>query len=179
MLGVEDLAELESEVRSELNENLEAILSKLNRKGDLDKFLDLVGLSYLLKRENDYPVYSNGKIIVIGQSDVKEDILLAVGKELGISKNRFELYLEYYDSKKYDFRHVQWNSNYSVILVGPMGHSGVSKGDFGSVIEAISNQEGYPPVIKLGSNQGKLKITKSDFKSKLQELLKSGKLTAA
>ena len=48
-----------------------------------------------------------------------------------------------------------------------MPHSGKEKGEHGSIIAAIENQEGYPPIIRLGANG--LKITKTDFKEKLIE----------
>ena len=44
----------------------------------------------------------------------------------------------------------------------------------GSIISAIETEPGYPPVVRMGSNG--LKITKSDFKDKLQELIDSGKV---
>lgn len=55
-------------------------------------------------------------------------------------------------------------------MVGPMPHSTESKGDYSSVISAIENEEGYPPVIRMGKNT--LKITKSDFREKLENAIK-------
>lgn len=174
MLGAEELLELEEALRDELDENWTAILSKLNRTDQLADLLALLGLEHLLSADPGYQVYKTGKILVIGQSDVKVDVLLAIGKKLGIEKSRFEFHLEYKDGKKFDFRTIQWNPHYSVILVGPIGHSGVSKGEYSSVITAIENEEGYPPVVRLGQNG--LKITKSDFAEKMQELVCSGKV---
>ena len=172
MLGIDELLELEEAVRAELKESLTGILTKLNRSGQLEDLLSLLNLEYLLEKDVGYQVYKKGKIIVIGQSDVKAEVLLAIGKKLGIDKDRFEMYLEYEDAKKFDFKSIQWQSRYSVILVGPMPHSGVSKGNAGSIITAIESDAGYPPVFRLGKNG--LKITKTDFKDKLQELLRTG-----
>ena len=174
MLGYEELLELEESLREELDENWTAVLTRLNRTSQIEELLSLLGLEHLLTADTGYQVYKTGKIIVIGQSDVKVDALLAIGKTLGIEKSRFEFHLDYDDGKKFDFRKIQWNPSYSVILVGPMGHSGKSKGEHGSVISAIENEDGYPPVIRLG--QSGLKITKSDFKKKLQELKATGKV---
>lgn len=174
LLGVEELLELEEALRDELNENLTAILTRLNRTGQLVDLLALLGLEDLLTVDTGYQVYKTGKILVIGQSDVKVDVLIAIGKRLGIEKNRFEFHLDFHDGKKFDFHRIQWNPNYSAILVGPMGHSGISKGDKSSVITAIENEEGYPPVVRLGQNG--LKITKSDFTEKIKELLDTGKI---
>ncbi len=174
MLCVEELLELEEALKPELDDNLTAILTKLNRTNQLDTFLQLLGMEHLLHTDPGYEVYKTGKIIVIGQSEVKENVLLAIAKKLGLEKSRFDFYLEYDDAKTFNFKKMQWNSTYTAVLVGPMGHSGAGKGDYSSVISAIESEDGYPPVIRLGSNG--LKITKSDFKNKLEELMKSGKI---
>jgi hypothetical protein len=172
LLGIEELLELEEAIREELNDNLTGILTKLNRADRLEELLSLLGLESLLEKDAGYQVYKTGKIVAFGQSDVTAEVLLAIGKKLGIDKNRFEFYLEYEDAKKFNFKKMQWQPSYSVVLVGPMPHSGVSKGDAGSIISAIETEEGYPPVIRLGRNS--LKITKTDFKEKLQELIELG-----
>lgn len=175
MLGIEELLDLEEAIKSELDENLTGILTKLNRSGRLDDLLSLLEMEHLLDKESGYQVYKSGKIVVIGQTSVKVDALLSIGRKLGIDKERFEFYLEYEDAKSFDFRKLQWQPSYSAILVGPMPHSGVSKGEAGSIISAIETQEGYPPIVRLG--QESLKITKSNFKQKLQDLIEQGKIT--
>ena len=50
-----------------------------------------------------------------------------------------------------------------------MPHSVKDKGDFSSMITVMEKQEGYPPVIRMGSNE--LKITKSNFEQALKGLL--------
>lgn len=176
MLSVEELFELEELIKPEIEDNLTGILAKLNRMEQLDDFLNLIGLENVLEQESGYQVHKNGKIIVIGQSDVKVDVLRAVARDLGIEKHRLEFYLDYEDAKTFNFRKLQWQPTYSLIMVGPMGHSGKAKGEFGSVISALENQDGYPPIVKLGSDH--LKITKSDFKNKLQEVINAGKIVS-
>lgn len=172
LLGIEELSELEELLRAEINSNLIEIITRLNRTDRLEELLELLGLDYLLKSDNGYRVFKSGKIIIIGYTDVKAEVLMSVAKALGIAKDRFEFYLEYEDAKKFNFRNIQWQPSYSAVLVGPMPHSGASKGDYSSVISAIESEEGYPPVIRMGSNA--LKITKSDFKCKLQEMISAG-----
>lgn len=174
MLNVEELFELEENIKKELDDHLIAALSRMNRSGQLEEFLRLLGMEHLLQKESGYEVYKTGKIIVIGQSDVKSDILLSIAKQLGLDKNRFELYLDYEDAKSFNFRKVQWKPTYSLLMVGPMPHSGSGKGDYGSIISALESEDGYPPVVRLGSNG--LKITKSDFKSKLEEMIQLRKI---
>ena len=174
MLGVEELFDLEEALKEELDEHLTEILTRLNRTECLEDFLCLLGMVHLLRPDIGYQVHKTGKIVVIGQSDVRAEVLLSVAAKLGLEKSRFDLHLEYEDAIKFNFRKMQWEPSYSAILVGPMPHSGTTKGDFSSIITAIENGEGYPPVIRLGANS--LKITKSDFKAKLQELLDTKKI---
>lgn len=176
MLGPKELSELEDNLKRELDSRWTEILSLLNRSGQLEHFLDLIGLSGLLCANTGYKPYPTGKIVVIGGTQVKENVLLAIGQSLGIRKDRFELYLDYDAAKTFNFKKMQYAPTYSLILVGPMPHSGAGKGDFGSVISSIEQQSGYPPVVRLGS--AGLKITKSNFRSTLEELLSCGKIAA-
>ena len=57
-------------------------------------------------------------------------------------------------------------------MVGPAPHSTHEKGNSGSIIsEMESHPDMYPRVIRLGSSGG-LKITKSDFREKLEQLVR-------
>lgn len=173
MFGIEELLELEEALREELNDRLEEILTKLNRTGQLKELLALLGMTDLLGTEGE-EVPNDGKIIVIGQSDVTKEKLVAVAKNLGIDKNRFEFYLDYEDAKTFNFRKTRYSDNYSMILVGQMPHSGYAKGDYSSVITALEKEVGYPPVVRLG--KGGLKITKTSFRTTLEELLQERKI---
>lgn len=174
MLGVRELFELEENIREELDDNLTEALTKLNRLGRLEELLQLLGMEHLLEQETGYEVYKTGKIVVIGQSDVKAEVLLSIAKNLGLDKKRFELHLEYDDAKNFNFHKMQWQPTYSLIMVGPMPHSGSGKGDYSSIISAIESEEGYPPVVRLGSNG--LKITKTDFRTQLEEMIRLQKI---
>lgn len=169
MLSIEQLEELDERLKYELDEHLTQILTRLNREGRLEELLEILGLSDLLKPEPMYTCFDNGKIVVLGDSNVAEAVLLSIAKGLGIEKERFEFHLGYEEAKSFDSRKMQWNPAYSLVLVGPMPHNGASKGDSSSVITALENTEGYPPVIRLGTNS--LKISKSDFKTKLTEAM--------
>ena len=136
--------------------------------------LSLLGLGELLGITDEAEYSNDGKIIVIGQSEVSKEKLIAVAKNLGIAKDRFEFYLDYDDAKTFDFRRTQYSANYSMILVGQMPHSGHAKGDYSSVITALENQEGYPPVVRMGTNG--LKITKTSFRNTLEHLLQERKI---
>lgn len=176
MLNTMELFDLEDQIREELDDRLTQILTLLNRTNRLEELLNLLGMEDLLHKTSGYEPHKNGKIVVIGQPAVKKEVLLAVANTLGIDKTRFEMHLEYDDSKNFDFRKMQYQPTYSLIMVGPMPHSGANKSDYSSVIASIEQQPGYPPVVRLGSNE--LKITKSDFKAKLEEALRQNKIAA-
>lgn len=173
MLDINELLELEELIRDNLEERLEEILIKLNQKGQLEDLLRLLGMSELLGVESE-EISRDGKIIVIGQSEVEREKLAAVAKKIGIEKDRFEFYLNYEDAKTFDFKKTQWSDKYSYILVGQMPHSGYSKGDYSSVITALEREDGYPPVVRMGTNG--LKITKSSFRSALEYLLQEKRI---
>lgn len=111
MLDVEELLDLEDSIRQELDDCLPGALSVMNRTGELETFLKMLGMEHLLQKEPVYQVYTTGKIIVIGQSDVKAEALLSIAKKLGIDKNRFELYLDYEDAKTFNFKKCNGNLN--------------------------------------------------------------------
>lgn len=174
MLELNELLELEEVIRDVLNDDLERILIELNRTGELETFLRLLGMHDYFGTEVEGKCNRDGKIIVIGQSEVGKDKLAAVAKNMGIAKDRFEFFLDYKDAKTFDFRKTQWSSKYSYILVGPMPHSGVAKGEYGSIISAIESEAGYPPVVKMGTDG--LKITKTSFRKTLKYLLTEKKI---
>ena len=143
MLELNELLELEEVIRDVLNDDLERILIELNRTGELETFLRLLGMHDYLGTEAEGKCNRDGKIIVIGQSEVGKDKLAAVAKKMGIAKDRFEFLLDYKDAKTFDFR--------------------------SSIISAIESEAGYPPVVKMGTDG--LKITKTSFRNTLEYLL--------
>lgn len=175
MLDINELLELEENIRNPLFNNFEEILINLNRTGKLEEFVTLINMPEMLGLNREETSAKDGIIIVMGYSDVDEKILSAVARDAGIGKERIKFYLNYEDPKTYDFKKTQWSTKYSCILAGPMPHSGKAKGDYSSVITALESQVGYPPVVRMGANS--LKITKSSFRSTL-EYIKQQKIIA-
>lgn len=170
VLTVEELSDLEDEILQELPDRITASLSKLNRSGRLEEFLEMLGMSELLESDNDLYSYKEGKIVVIGGTEIKEDVFLSIAKNLGIDKNRFEFCLDYKQVQKYDFRKMQYAPQYRIILFGPTPHSGHGKSDSGSIIAEIEKSAAYPRCERLMSGQ-ELKITKSNFREMLEKLI--------
>lgn len=171
VLTIEELSQLEDEIMSALPENITAILSKLNRSGRLEELLELLDMEDLLGQEQDFYSYKEGKIVVVGGTDVKEEVLLSIAKSLGLDKSRFEFCLDYKQIQKFDFRRMQYAPQYRIILFGPTPHSGHGKGDSGSIIAEIEKSAAYPRTERLTSG-AELKITKSNFREMLERLIK-------
>lgn len=169
-LTIEELSELEDKIMEELPDKITAVLTKLNRSGGLDDFLRNLDMADLLKQQQEFYSYKEGKIIVIGGSEVKEEILLSIAKKLGIDKSRFEFCLDYKQIQKYDFRKLQYAPQYRVVLFGPLPHSGYGKGDSGSILAEVEKFPAYPRVERLISGN-ELKITKSNFREMLERLI--------
>ena len=170
MLSIEELSELEDAIMDVLPSKITEILSRANRRETLNDLLSLLGLSDLLGSENKFETYKNGKIVVVGGTETKEEILVSIGKQLGIDKKRFEFCLDYENVQKFDFKKMQYAPQYRVILFGPTPHSGHCKGDSRSIIAEIEKMDGYPRVERLVSGE-ELKITKTNFKEKLKQLI--------
>lgn len=173
ILGVNEFEILEDKLKDVLQNNFSEILSRINYSGQLMELLSILGLENLLPSQM---VMSNkqGKIIVIGQSEVKESKLLAVAKELGLDKRRFEFCLDYDKAKNFSYTKMQYSSNYCLVMIGAVPHRVKNKGCFSSIISKMEQQEGYPPIVRMGNNE--LKITKSGFERTLKDLLNKGLL---
>ncbi len=163
---------LNSERLEELIDTITEKIILANRMDELDNLLDSWGLHNLIENEplssdTFYDTYRKGKIVVLGSSQVKEHDLLGIVKSLGLDKDRFEFCLDYKQIVSYPFSKLQYNPDYRLVIVGAMPHSTAGKGDSSSAIADMEKGNGYPKVIRLGSNE--LKISKSNFKKALQE----------
>lgn len=150
-------------------EKVTGMLFLANRTGKLNDLLRKLGLTEFLK-ESVYETQKDGKIVVIGQSEVNVNKLQGVIKSLGLDKERFEFCLEYDAAKTYNYKKLQYSPKYRVVLFGPVPHSSTGKNESGSVIAEMTSKEGYPRVVLLNYNN-ELKITKSGFKKALEMLL--------
>ena len=169
MLQVEELFDFVEPFKNAIIEKAEFILSKLNREGLLEEVMSMMGIESDLYPEQVYSVLNSGKIVVIGQSEVKPKVFVAIADELGISRDRLEFCLDYQDCKRYNFKKLRYSTDYSAVMVGPMPHSSCVKGNYSSAIAAMETDGVYPTVIRLGSNG--LKISMSDFKEKLKMMV--------
>ena len=168
----EQLAELVDSILELMPERITEAITLAYRSERLGEFLNLLRMSELLEPEEEIETYRNGKIVVLGDSDVKECDLLGVAGSLGIGKDRFELCLDYDRVQSYNCRKLQYAPQYRVVLFGAVPHSGQGKGDSSSLITELEDKgKGYPRVIRLNGNRSSLKITKTGFRQALEQLL--------
>lgn len=175
MLDTVELLELEDSLKKELESRLSEIITQLNRKEQLLDFLDMIGLSNLLSQTKQFKPYKTGKIVIVGESEIKPNIIEAILTNLGIDKRRVELYLGYEKAVSFDVSKIQWDADYSLIAFGPVPHSGVSKAEYSSIITRVEREDGFPPVMRLGENE--LKITKSNFRKMIETAIENNILS--
>lgn len=164
-----DITELE-----DLLDEIQRRVIEANRRGTLDSLLESLGMSDLAKPAAPiFESYKDGKIVVIGQSDVKEDVLKTTVGKLGIDKNRLECCLSYEEAKSFNYRKLQYAPQYRVVLFGPVPHKTEGTADRRSVIAEMEQNAGYPKVVRLTAG-GQLKITKANFRQALEQLINEG-----
>ena len=163
VLGIDEIEELLDQIRIRV--------LRSNREGTLDCLLSAMGMHDLIEPQVQSG-WKDGKIVVIGASDVDETHLLITAGKLGLSKSRFEFCLDYDAIQKYNFRKLQYSDKYRLILVGPMPHSTTGKADSSSTIAEMENHpEMYPRVIRMAAGST-LKITKTGFKDALENMIR-------
>lgn len=136
----------------------------------------MVDILDMFVKQYHFEPLPDGKIIIFGDSQIGESEIFGILKKYNIPKDRIDLQLGYNNAKSYEFKWLQYNPNYRLILIGPIPHSVESKGDSTSIITALENSEGYPKVIRMNDGHG-LKITKSGLKTVIEEQIKIGYLS--
>ena len=154
--------------------------TKANVDGTLRDLLETLGWESLLSSEAEpLSTFSNGKILVIGEQTVGVDKLRMTVNKLGLDISRFEFRLDYEAAQTYDYGKLAYNINYRVILMGATPHSTTGTGHSGSVLAELQNHpDKYPRVYPLRTEEGTLKITKSNFKKALEALMEENYLAA-
>lgn len=169
------------DVIAEASYRLHKEIIKAHRENRLDEFLCLLNMEDLILTKTNTTLFESdrdGKIIIFGDSRIKESEIYGCAKQMGIRKDRIEMCLNYNQVKNYEFKKLEYNSRYRLILFGPIPHSGKGKEDGSSIITQIESAEGYPKVIRL-TDAHHLKITKTNFKAALQAEIDSGYLAVS
>lgn len=169
-LSQDDLLDIIAEASYKLHSEIKYAY----KNGYLDGYLSSIGMPELIPSNEDdigYESYPDGKILIFGDSMVKEKDILGCIKSLGFPKDRVELHLGYDTAKKYNFKNLKYAPNYRLILFGPVPHSGTGKSEYSSIITQVENEAGYPKIVRLTDGHS-LKITKTSLKNALNKELK-------
>lgn len=173
-LGYEELDALETRIIEILNEEgLLHTLIQLNTSERLGVFLDLLGHPELLEKEENYfNAPADGKVIILGESSIKNADIISAFKGFGIAKERIELHTEY-DLGGFNIETLRFSPKYALILFGPVPHSLQGRGNHTSVIITVEKEQGYTHSIRMLAN-GELKITKASLKEAIQKAIDNG-----
>lgn len=161
---------------------IQKMLFEANDADKMPALLIKMGLSELIPGRvvlGDNDSRPSGMIMVVGQSEVKAEKLLgALKSELGyyFDRKRFDFRLGYDNKEHADFlQALKGQSKYRAVIVGNMPHKSADIGKNSSALETMRNDPYcYPKVFPLGYNGELVSITKSNFVSKIQELVESG-----
>lgn len=168
-LSAYELEDLQQAMMERMEESLLPAISRANRTGELDELLCLLGMDDLAGDEGEVDMRPT-RIVVLGDSMVKESKLRSLARKHGFDPNLFDFALGYDQLRHYDFAKLRGTFTYRAVLVGPMPHSTPGKRNASSAIaEMQSHPEIYPPVVELRDSSG-LKITNNSFAKGLNEL---------
>ena len=174
IFDLQELMSIENSLKEIFKNNLMEILTELNRFGKMEDFLNLIGKSELLgEKEETYKPGKNGLIIVLGETQIKENVMKGILNNFGICKDRLRCYLGYNEAKTFEYKKIKYQPKYSMVIVGAMGHKAKSIGNYSSAISMMEQEEGYPKIYRLCDKNG-LKITKTKFKKAIMSALKEG-----
>lgn len=164
MYGSDEL----EDISKQIYDALPAAIQMLNRCGQIDALLDLLGINNSASNYNK--TIRKGKILVLGQLDTSVESICKIGEKYKISRKRFEIVSEYDDCANFDYKNLQYSQKYCMIMLGPQPHKGKNIGDNSSGIAAVEKFDFYPPSIRVG----RLKITKSSFEAALRQCIDEG-----
>lgn len=158
---IRELCSISQSLSEMTYEDWTPVVIGLNRTGDLPRFLEIINREDLNPRPSGLFFNNQGKILIIGDSELSAMDIAKTCERCGISRDRLELQLEYKDN--YNFSHTQYSQKYSLILVGPLPHMAKGVDGASSIIAKIMTGDGYPPVIKVTDANGNLHISKNSL----------------
>lgn len=169
----EELIDIIAEVSHRMHSNIKYAY----RQGNLENYLTSIGMEDILAKteKSFYDSEPDGKILIFGDSQIKEKDIFGCLKGLGISKDRVELHLGYEKAKRYQYTKLQYNPQYRLIIFGPIPHSVEGMMGYSSIISMLEDSHGYPRVVKLKDGHA-LKLTKTSLKTAIKESIDSGYL---
>lgn len=168
---------LDNELKIDIASNATKVIMKniigARSHVELRHYLKSIGLEELTPEISD--LQQNGDIYILGDLSIKKEKIYGIFKELSIDPRRVKIVNGYNELKRYNFNKFQYDNSVRLIFVGPMPHSTKDKGSYSSVIAKMETEEGFPRIVRLGSD-GELKITKANLKTALTKEIESNYL---
>lgn len=140
---------------------------------ELRGYLVSIGLEELTPEIDNFQ--PNGDIYILGDFKTKDNIVYQIFKDLSIDVSRVKIVKGYDEFKTYNFNRFQYDTSVRLIFVGPMPHSTRDKGEYSSVIKRMEVEEGFPKLVRLGT-EGSLKLTKTNLKDAVIKEIESNYL---
>lgn len=177
-LTTDELVDVEDIILDSLTE----ILALRNADGTLGRLLARLGLldqvNDILGESVGLATWPEGKILVVGARQKMEKNLRGAAKSLGISPDRVE-FVAYDNVTNFDFEDLAYTPRYCAILFGCAPHSARGKGGDSSIIVHIErHRERFAECRRLLAS-GELKVTMTNYKDALVELMNEGLVMAA
>lgn len=137
------------------------------------KLLESYGLSDLIPEINTYSfdTLKNGKIILFGDCQMKSEVINGILKTFGIDRKRFE-HVPYEEVTNYNFKNLEYNMNYRLILISAVPHKAKGIGNYNSTISWLEENKNVAKTVVFNN----LKLSKNNFKKILSEEIKAGYL---
>lgn len=158
-----------------LNEGIMDSLQAAAKNDDREMMAAII--SHMQYKQKDCMREVAHKIVIIGDVKMSQQQAIGYAKSVGIEKSRLVFETDYSKFKRLNISKYQYNDDYDLILVGAVPHSTTDKGYYSSIITRMETEDGFPRVIRMGTNQ--LKVTLSNFKQAINEYIESGHSVAA
>ena len=111
------------------------------------------------------------RLIVLGASEVNNDVILSLCRKAGFDKNRIDLHTDYDKLQHFDTNNLLLiRTHYDGIVIGPMPHS--IKGNLNLIQTMKAEPQNYPPHVIVCDKDQHLKFSKNTVKAALNELIK-------
>ena len=147
-------------IRSQIIQKVSSLIDSAFESDSVTELLERFGIEL---GERTCILYNRtSKILVLGELSGKKEDYKRRAKHLGVNPENLE-FVDYSQCKKFNVAKLEYSSEYTDIICGPMPHKMVGMGDTSSFLAEVEKEPNkYPKVLRCTSNGG-LKISVSGF----------------
>lgn len=155
--------------QAQISRILQKIIAKVRHElevasenDDIDSLIEKYGVTL---EEEAMPVSPRrSKILVFGALAGKLKDYQMAAKKMGISAENIIFENDYSRIKTYDTARLEYNSEYSDIIFGPMPHKTTGMGDTSSLLAEIKSAPNKYPRATIATANGSLKLSVTSFR---------------